>query len=558
MDIISQIIKSFYSFTENYFNINIRDLEGLNTSLNVSNVKQNFGDINSNIALLLSKRLNMAPKAIAQELAEKYALDQFAKSHIDSIKVEGPGFINIFLNLNVFKKVALEIFNQDENYFKDKQQDHLQKNYSVEFVSANPTGPLHIGNGRGGIIGDVLSNVLKFLSNKVTKEFYINDAGAQIEKLGQSLKIRVLNQLGQNIELDQEHYHGEYLIDLAQKCIQQYSLKTKYDVDNEELKDKNFFSDYARNSLLNNIQATLENYGIEYDVWFSETQLHKDKSIEKAIEKLKDYVYQKDGALWFKSSEFLDDKDRVIQKSTGQYTYVAADIAYLENKITRGANKIIMVLGQDHHSYVTRLKGLMSALGYNPDNLAVILYQLVTIKEDNQILRLSKRAGKVVTLEDVINLVGCDVARFFYLNKKADAHLDFDLNLALNQTEANPVYYIQYAYVRTCSIINKAQKEFNILQEDYQFISHSEKFLIKKIASLRDLLISIEKNYQVHLLTYYVLELAQLFHSYYSVNKVINKDNIELSKGRLFLITILNRTFYICFKLLGITTPEHM
>ncbi len=557
MDIISEIINSFYSFTENLFNINIKSLENLDTSLNINYSKQNFGDISSNIALLLAKVLQKNPKNIAQDI-----VNDFKNPHIESIKIEGPGFINIFLKLDTIKELAFNIFTQDQNYFIGINKSH--KNYSVEFVSANPTGPLHIGHGRGGIIGDVLSNILKFLSNTVTKEFYINDAGTQIQKLGISLKTRILQELGEDIELEEDSYHGKYLIDLAQKCIKQYSLKTKEDINNAQADDSNFFGDYAKNYLLNNIKKILEKYGIEYDVWFSETKLHKNDSIDKAIKYLesKNYIYKKDDALWFTSRQFADDKDRVIQKSTGQYTYVAADIAYLQDKIGRGADKIIMVLGQDHHSYVTRLKGLMSALGYNPDDLTVILYQLVTVKENDQVLRLSKRAGKIITLEDVINLVGSDVARFFYLNKKADAHLDFDLGLALTQTDENPVYYVQYAYVRTLSILNKAKFqsgiEYTIEQQDHKFIGESERLLIKKIASLKNLLSSISKNYQVHLLAYYVLELAQLFHSYYGSNKVIDNNNIELSRGRLFTIKLLNRTFYTCFKILGISAPEHM
>ncbi|CDK31005.1 arginine--tRNA ligase [Candidatus Babela massiliensis] len=562
MDIISQIKNTLYSYIESNYSFDINSLSHLDTSLNVDVSKQQFGDITTNVALLISKQLKRDPKSIAQDIK-----NNFKNKHIDHIDIAGPGFINIFLTLDTIKELAHDMFIKDQDFFKSKSihENYLETelDFSLEFVSANPTGPLHIGHGRGGIIGDVLSNILKFLSNKVTKEFYINDAGNQIEKLGQSFKIRCLQQVGVQIELPDDAYHGEYLIDLAKKCVKEYNLKTQEDI---ESKDLAFFSIYAKDFLLNKIEKTLEQYGINYDVWFSEKTLHHDNSIELSIEKLEkqNYIYKKDEALWFKSTAFGDDKDRVVKKSSGEYTYVAADIAYLENKIARGASKIIMILGQDHHSYVNRLKGLMEALGYNPDDLTVILYQLVTIKQSGETLRLSKRAGRIVTLEDVINLVGSDVARFFYLNKKADAHLDFDLDLALKQTDENPVYYVQYAYVRTISILNKAQEELKTCNEnaisfdDYKFLSESERFLIKKIAYLKDLLESISTNYQVHLLTYYVLELAQLFHSYYGSNKVINKDNIEQTRGRLFFIMLLKRTLNTCFKLLGISAPEHM
>lgn len=549
MDILSDIINSFYSSIEDLFSIDIKKLKNLSTAINYEQKKGDFGDISSNVAILLAKVLDKDPKDVALSI-----LSNFKNSYIKNFKVAGPGFINLYLNLDAIKKIAFEIFTQPD-YFKS--EDNI-KNYSIEFISANPTGPLHVGHGRGGVIGDVLSNILTFLSNKVTKEFYINDAGVQIEKLGESLKIRILNQLGKDINLKEDLYHGDYIIDLAKKFIKDYSIKSESDLDNLEFKDKDFFSDYAKNILLDKIKNTLENYNIKYDNWFSEKKLHKDGSIERTLNKIKDYIYEKDGALWFKSSKFSDEKDRVIKKSDGDYTYLAADIAYLDNKLSRKFDKIIMVLGQDHHGYVARLKGIMKALGHNEEDLDIILYQLVTIKENNQVLRLSKRAGKIITLQDIIDLVGSDVARFFYLNKKADAHLDFDLNLALKQTDENPVYYIQYAYVRTNSIINNGLKDFSIEQEDYNFISESEKALILKIANLKQLLNSIKHNYQVHLLTYYTLELAQLFHNYYSLNKVINKDNLELSKGRLFLINLLNRTFYICFKLIGISTPESM
>ncbi len=563
MDIISQIKNTLYSYIESNYSFDINSLSHLDTSLNVDVSKQQFGDITTNVALLISKQLKRDPRSIAQDIK-----NNFKNKHIDHIDIAGPGFINIFLTLDAIKELAHDIFIKSQDFFKATPIEHenyleTELDFSLEFVSANPTGPLHIGHGRGGIIGDVLSNILKFLSNKVTKEFYINDAGNQIEKLGQSFKIRCLQQVGVQIELPEDAYHGEYLIDLAKKCIKEYNLKTQEDI---ESKDLTFFSIYAKDFLLNKIEKTLEQYGINYDVWFSEKTLHHDNSIELSIEKLEkqNYIYKQDEALWFKSTAFGDDKDRVVKKSSGEYTYVAADIAYLENKIARGASKIIMILGQDHHSYVNRLKGLMEALGYNPDDLTVILYQLVTIKQSGETLRLSKRAGRIVTLEDVINLVGSDVARFFYLNKKADAHLDFDLDLALKHTDENPVYYIQYAYVRTISILNKAQEELKLCEEniinfdDYKFLSESERFLIKKIAYLKDLLASISTNYQVHLLTYYVLELAQLFHSYYGSNKVINKDNIEQTRGRLFFIMLLKRTLNTCFKLLGISAPEHM
>ncbi len=402
----------------------------------------------------------------------------------------------------------------------------------------------------------MLGNVLKFLGHKVTKEFYINDAGAQIKKLGMSLKIRCQQLLGQDVALPEEAYHGEYLIDVAKECIKTHG---------QSVLDKpdDFFAGYAKEILLKEIQQTLKNYGIQFDVWFSEKTLHDSGAITEELKKLaaSNNTYEKDGAVWFKSTDYGDDKDRVLRKSDGELTYVAADIAYLDNKVQRGFDHLIMVLGQDHHSYVSRLKGILQAMGRNPDMLDVILYQLVSIKESGVAVRMSKRTGKFVTLNDIIEAVGTDVARFFYLNRKADAHLEFDVELALKKTDENPVYYIQYAYVRTCSILEKAKETpelSDLTEDDLQGITETDAALIKKIISLKELLNGIGKNYQTHLLTYYLLELAHTFHRYYNDNRVIEPANPAQSKARLLLIKQLKDTFGLSLDLLGISKPEKM
>lgn len=549
MDIVRLLYLLIKNIIEKKYSINIQNIKFIEININTDLQKEQFGDLNTNIALILAKELQKNPHQIAQEIQ-----NDLQHGFIDYVDIAGPGFLNIFLTQDAFKNLAKSIFMQGEDFFRDFQL--TCENYSIEFVSANPTGPLHIGHGRGGIIGDVLGNILDFSGHKVTKEFYINDAGSQIQKLGQSFQIRCLNQLGQNIPLPEDSYQGEYLIELAKNCVREYGYELI-------TKDIDFFAQYAKNHLLEQIKETLTKYGITYDVWFSEKTLHQDGSIEKAIKKLEDngFIYKKDNALWFISTQFGDDKDRVVKKSSGELTYVAADIAYTENKIKRGADHLIYILGQDHHSYVKRLKGVMQALGYDSEKLDVILYQLVTLKESGEILRLSKRAGRIITLEDIINTVGSDVARFFYLNKKADAHLDFDITLALKQTEENPVYYIQYAYVRTKSILQKAQLEKNLCsigQEDYEYIGNSEKAILRKILALKPLILLMSKNYQIHLLTYYVLELAQLFHKYYAIHRVIDLENIKQSRGRLFTTLLVQRTLKLCFRLLGLSLPEKM
>jgi len=553
MNIITTIEKSLKDYLINNFHLS-NNILNLNLNLNIDANKQQFGDITTNFALILSKGLNLSPMEFAKKVQENVK-----NEFIDKIEVAKPGFINIFLTLDAIKHLTRELFEHEDKFFKNNS---LQpQNYNIEFVSANPTGPLHVGNGRGGIIGDVLANVLSFLRNKVVKEYYINDAGSQIEKLGLSLKIRCLQQLGESIELPEDGYQGDYLIELAKQFIKDHpGLNNAAKLQEQDLV---CFSIYAQDQILGNIKQTLGDYKIHFDIWFSEKELHTNGSIECALKKLNENgaLYENEGAHWFKSTEFGDDKDRVVKKSTGEYTYAAADIAYMQNKLDRGFTKLIMILGQDHHGYVPRLKAIMQALGYNPENLEVILYQLVAVKESGNLIRLSKRSGRLITLEDIIKAVGADVARFFYLNKKADAHLDFDLDLALKQTDENPVYYIQYAYVRAISILNKAQEEFGIQeinQADCAYISETEKGLIKKIVSLKSLLESIAHNYQIHLLTYYVIELAQYFHAYYGSNRVIDPNNKEKTRGRLLVLVLLRRTFYLCFKLLGITAPQKM
>lgn len=549
MNTIERISNHFFKHIEEQFSPEPHTLHTITVTLNTDEHKQNFGDLSSNAALILAKAVGKSPREIAQTIT-----NSFKHSDVAKLEIAGPGFINFFLTPDALRALAAELAEQRTTFFKpEKPHAH---NYSLEFVSANPTGPLHIGHGRGGIIGDVLGNILSFLGNSVTKEFYINDAGSQIEKLGKSLKIRCLQTLGGTEQLPEDAYHGEYLIELAQQCINEHGSNV---INNDET----FFGSYGKQHLLEKIKVTLASYGIHFNVWFSEKTLHESGEVEKAIALLTQtgHTYEKDGALWFTSQMFGDDKDRVLKKADGSYTYVAADVAYMLDKIERGADKLIMILGQDHHSYVVRLKGLLQALGNNPDMLDIILYQLVTVKKVGESVRLSKRAGNIVTLSDIIETVGKDVARFFYLNKKADAHLDFDIDLALKKTDENPVYYIQYAYVRTNSILQKAQEiaELSSISEaDAQHITETESLLLKKIITLKDLLQSIEKNNQTHALSYYVIELAQQFHSYYSKHKVIDPNAINQSRGRLLMVSLVRSTLELCLDLLGIDKPEKM
>jgi arginyl-tRNA synthetase len=548
MNCIDQLKNRFLHFLTKTFSLEAVDLSALSFSLNIDEQKQQFGDISSNVALVLAKKRGESPKSIAERIVTTFKDDALEK-----IEIAGPGFLNFYLNRTAYISLATDLFAQWQEFFSFPQVKKLT--YSVEFVSANPTGPLHLGHGRGGIIGDVLSNILHLIGHQATKEYYINDAGSQIQKLGESFKIRCQQELGFQVQIPEDGYHGDYLKQLARECLETYGREVLSQPDS-------FFATYAKDRLLEHIRHTLLLYGIRFDVWFSEKSLHESNAVNNALEKLtqRNMTYEKDGALWFISTQFGDDKDRVLRKQNGELTYISSDVAYTENKFER-ADRVILVLGQDHHSYVVRLKGITAALGFNPDHLDVILYQLVTLKEAGELLRMSKRAGTMVSLQEIIETVGTDVARFFFLNRKADAHLDFDIDLALKKTEENPVYYIQYAYVRIKSIIQKAQEKeelTNILVNDAFALDQTEYLLIKKIISLKELLLAMSQNYQTHLLTYYVLELAQLFHVYYSKNRIIDMSTIPQSRARLLLAILLKNTFELSLDLLGLSKPEKM
>lgn len=550
MNTLSLLQEAFIGFIIKKFAIPRELAKQCQFVLNTDPQRQAFGDLSTSAALIIGKKYAKNPFDVATD-----CLKDFSHVFVKKITIAGPGFLNISLTDEAFINLATELFEQRAAFFKPPIAPSKTK-VSLEFVSANPTGPLHFGHGRGGIIGDVLGNIFAFFGYQIVKEFYINDAGSQIDKLGMSLVVRCQQILGIETALPEDAYHGEYIKDLAQQCIDEHG-------NNVLEQSEEFFKKYAQEHLLTNIKHTLNEYGIKFDNFFSEKSLHNNNAINNIIDFLiqKQLIYQQDGALWFASTKFGDDKDRVVKKATGEWTYVAADIAYLKNKVDRGFNHIIMVLGHDHHSYALRLQAIRSALDIQA-KLDVILYQLVKIKDSGKEMRMSKRKGTMVHLEDIIDTAGKDVARFFYLHRKADAQLDFDIDLALKKTEENPVYYIQYAYVRIKSIINRAIDTFpDALDFNDTTITHltaDEHQLLKKIASLKTVLESIIEHYQIHALTYYLVELAQQFHAYYGTVKIVDSNDHSKTQARLLVLVILKRTFILCLDLLGINKPEKM
>lgn len=574
MNLLSIFKNGVFQTIKDSFNVNDDQLRNVTLTLNQGK-EAGFGDLSCNAAMILAKNLSRNPRELASELEQQLMARSKDENKpdffgtIEKIEIAGPGFLNLTLNKNFWTILALEFFEQKDMFFQLDIEDPSKTKYLIEFVSANPTGPLHLGHGRGAIIGDTLARVLNFLGHEADKEFYINDAGNQMQILGQSLKVRCMQELGQEAALPEEGYAGEYMITLAKQCLERFGRDVIK-------KDTTFFTDFAKEKMLEQQHKDLETYGVFFDRWYSEKTLHDSGQVAKTIELLKekDLVYELDGALWFRSTNFGDDKDRVVKKSDGCWTYIAADIAYHKEKFERGYDKLVNVLGQDHHGYVKRLKATMEAMGFAPERLDVILYQLVTIKENDVVVRMSKRAGKFTQLSDVIDEVGADVSRFFYLNRKAEAHLEFDLATALKKTDENPVFYIQYAYVRINSLLEKAQQHEQLydylntlmtggwdteeLVEIIKSMSQHEHTLLKKIMLLQDVLHSIHSSYQTHLLSYYTLDLAQAWHNYYTNNKVIDLDNLGQSKVRLFAAVITKDALEICLDLLGLTKPEKM
>jgi arginyl-tRNA synthetase len=511
------------------------------------------GDFATNVAMLLSKENRMAPRQIAQIILNNFANIQ---QYVEKIEIAGPGFINFYLGTDWLYEVLPLVIKEDKRYgCSDLGQG---KRIQVEFVSANPTGLLHMGNARGAALGDSLCNVLTAAGYEVTREFYINDAGNQIENFGKSLEARYLQLLGQEADFPEEGYHGEDIIETVKNIIAEEG--DKYLQVETELR-REFLIQKALEEKINNIKRDLARFGVEYDVWFSEQSLHDSGAITQTIQELqhKGLVYEKEGALWFRTTELGEEKDEVIVRSNGLATYFAADIAYHKNKFERGFEKVINIWGADHHGHVARMKGAMEALGYDPDNLQVILMQLVRLFRGGEIVRMSKRSGQYITLSELIDEVGRDAARFFFVMRSPDSHLEFDLDLAKKESADNPVYYVQYAHARINSIL-LASPEKLAQPEDVDFTllkEEAELALIRKIAEFPDEIEGVALSYEPHHLTRYAHELASLFHSFYNSCRVLT-DEQDLRRARLYLVNAARITLRNVLLLLGVSAPEKM
>lgn len=515
------------------------------------------GDFSSNAAMAGARAFKKAPRMIAEAIVSKIDL---AETLFEKVEIAGPGFLNFYLSQRYYAEILKDVFACGDDYGKS---DFGQgKRVLVEFVSANPTGPMHIGNARGGAIGDCLASVLDWAGYEVNREFYVNDAGNQIEKFATSLEIRYLQHFDDSIEMPEDAYHGADIVNHAESYIAEFGDRL-VNVPSEERRKA--LVDYALPKNIAGLERDLGRYRITYDKWFRESTLHNDGSVNEVINALKEkgVTYEQDGALWFKASEFGNDKDIVLIRANGLPTYIVPDIAYHYNKlVTRGYDKAIDVLGADHHGYVPRMKAALTALGLDADRLDIVIMQMVRLVRDGETIKLSKRSGKAITLNTLIDEVPLDAARFFFNLREPNSHFDFDLELAAKQSSENPVYYVQYAHARICSIIRKALEqgvELRTPTDDELLLlnSEEEKDLIRHLSALTDEIISAAKAYDPAKITHYVIELATLFHKFYNAQRVMVDDE-SLMQARLYLCTAVKDTIKNILTMLKITTPEVM
>lgn len=515
------------------------------------------GDYSSNVAMAGARVFRKAPRMIAESIANHIDLTD---TLFDRVEIAGAGFLNFFFSQKFYSEILKDIFACGENYGKS---DYGQgKKILVEFVSANPTGPMHIGNARGGAIGDCLASVLDWAGYDVSREFYINDAGNQIEKFATSLEVRYLQHFDDSVEMPEDAYQGADITHHAENFIKEYG--DKY-VNAPSAERRKALVDYALPKNIAGLERDLGRYRIKYDNWFRESTLHNDGSVDKVINALKEkgVTYESEGALWFKASEYGNEKDIVLVRANGLPTYIVPDIAYHYNKlVTRGYDKAIDVLGADHHGYVARMKAALTALGLDASRLDIVIMQMVRLVREGETIKLSKRSGKAITLNTLIDEVPLDAARFFFNLREPNSHFDFDLELAAKQSSENPVYYVQYAHARICSIIKKAKEQGVELRTptDEELLllnSAEEKELIRHLSALTSEIVSSAKAYDPAKITHYVIELATLFHKFYNAQRVMVDDR-GLMQARLYLCCAVKDTIRNILTMLKITAPEVM
>ncbi len=511
------------------------------------------GDYSSNIAMQLTRQLKRNPREIASLLVENIDLDSGLISKVD---IAGPGFINMFVNKTSMTSIIGEVLQEKDAYGRSTYGNKVK--YDVEFVSANPTGDLHLGHAKGAAVGDSICRILDAAGYDVTREYYINDAGNQINNLAASLFARYKQAFGIECELPKDGYHGKDIIGIAAKVKEEYGDEF-LNKDYEEVRQT--FRDIGVKFELQKIKDILAEYRVHFDVWSSETKLYENDMIRPTLEKLKEkgYTYEQDGALWLRSTDFGDDKDRVLIKGDGSYTYLTPDIAYHLSKFNRGYDFLVDLLGADHHGYIARMKAAMQALGYNANQLEIDIMQMVRMVQNGEEVKMSKRTGNAVTIKDLIEDIGVDAARYFFVCKAASSRFDFDLDLATSKSNDNPVFYAQYAHARMCSILAQAKKLDIELTDHFELIKEDKEIeLVKHINEFRNVIIDSATSRAPHKIANYIQKLAQLFHSFYGECKVLDVENKELSAQRLALVEATRITLRNALNLIGVSAPEKM
>lgn len=502
------------------------------------------GDYASNVALKYCKIAGKKPLEFASLIVDK--LD---KSSIEKIEIAGPGFINFFMKNDSLQTVIKQIISQKDEYGKG---EHKNQTINVEFVSANPTGDLHVGTARGAAIGDCLARILQFNGYDIIREYYINDAGKQIENLALSIQARYFEQLDLPFALPEDGYHGDDIIDIAKQLVKEVGDEALHVSDPIA-----YFKELGIAKEMDKIRHDLAEFNVSFDVFSSEKEIRKDNAVEKEIKYLEKYTYQQDGATILKTTEFIDDKDRVIVKSDGDYTYFLPDIVYHLNKLSRNADRLIDVLGADHHGYINRMKSALMMHGYDQNVLDIELIQMVRFVKDGVEKKASKRSGDAYKLRELVEDVGVDAARYFFAMRIPSSHLDFDLSLAVEQSSNNPVYYAQYAYARMCSVIKMGED----IAPDYSGVNlnnKKEKLILKALADFPKIVKDAGDELAPNRITNYVHELAEFVHSWYNDTKIVDRNNIEVSASRLALCEAIKQIIHNALYLVGVSTPEHM
>ncbi|MCC3684837.1 MULTISPECIES: arginine--tRNA ligase [Bacillus] len=513
------------------------------------------GDFSTNMAMQLARVAKKAPRMIAEELVANF---DKAKASIEKIEIAGPGFINFYMDNSYLTDLIPAIVNAGEAY--GETNTGKGEKVQVEFVSANPTGDLHLGHARGAAVGDTLCNLLAKAGYDVSREYYINDAGNQIHNLALSVEARYMQALGLEKEMPEDGYHGADIIGIGKRLAEEFGDRyAKAD----EKESYEFYREYGLKYELAKLQKDLESFRVKFDVWFSETSLYKNGKIDQALAVLKerDEIFEEDGATWFRSMTYGDDKNRVLIKNDGSYTYLTPDIAYHRDKLERGFDKLINIWGADHHGYIPRMKAAIQALGYDKDTLEVEIIQMVQLYQNGEKMKMSKRTGKAVTLRELMEEVGVDAMRYFFAMRSGDSHLDFDMDLAVSKSNENPVYYAQYAHARVCSILRQGEELGLATGGDVNYklvTSEKEVELLKKLGEFPAVVADAAQKRLPHRITNYAFELAATLHSFYNAEKVLNQDNLELSKARYELMKAVRTTLQNALAIVGVSAPEKM